>query len=103
MCSLLKRFYSLGWGLKASSDMQRDGSDTNVLFFHQLSPKNTSVICLSLNSTDKIRVLGPEEIFSLVKNTIARSWPLGIQREQMFGQSYEIKLHGFQIMFMLVC
>jgi hypothetical protein len=94
MCSLLQRFYSLGWCLKAASDMQRAGSDTNVLFFHKVKPRSTSVICLSLNSTDKIRVLGPENIFSIIKNTVATSWPLGIQREQMFGQSYEIKLHG---------
>lgn len=92
--ALLQKFYSLGWHLKASSDLQRSGSDTNVLIFHNEAPINTSVICLSLNSTDKIRVLSPSNLYPLIKEAVMRTWPRGIQREKMFGLSYELKLAG---------
>lgn len=95
MCSLLQRYYMIGWHLKAASDMQRSGSDTNVLFFHKEQPcPDTSVICLSLNSSDKIRILAPENIQTLIKNSVEATWPLGIQREKMLGLSLELKLKG---------
>lgn len=94
ICSILSKYYTYGWHLKASSDLQRSGSDANVLFFHKEQPIQTSIICLSLNATDKIRILAPENIYPLIKQAVANSWPLGIQREQMFGLSYELKLNG---------
>lgn len=76
MCSLLKQYYELGWWLSASSDLQRTNSDTSVLFFEKRTPlTRTSVVCLSLNSTDKIRILGTERVYSLVKQTIKNTWP----------------------------
>lgn len=95
MCSILQNYYGLGWYLKASTDMQRNSSDTNVLFFHKEIPSATSVICVSLNSHDKMRILGPENVYQLVRQSVASTWPRGIQREQKFGMSYEIKLHGY--------
>jgi len=61
--------------LKASTDMQRNSSDTNVLFFHKEIPSATSVICVSLNSHDKMRILGPENVYQLVRQSVASTWP----------------------------
>jgi len=96
LCSLLQKYYSYGWCLKAATDIQRSGSDTNVLFFHKLpQPIETSIICLSLNASDKIRILGPEAVYPIVKQSIINSWPLGIKNEQTFGLAYELKLNGY--------
>ncbi|CAF0775027.1 unnamed protein product [Brachionus calyciflorus] len=94
LCSLLQAYYQQGWFLKASTDLERQSSETDVLFFQKNIPIKTSVICLSLNSTDKIRVLAPENIYPLIKHSVVTSWPKGIQRERMFDKSYEIKLYG---------
>ena len=64
-----------GWHLKASTDMQRNSSDTNVLFFHKENPSATSVICVSLNSHDKMRILGPESVYQIIKQSVALTWP----------------------------
>ena len=53
------------------------------------------MICLSLNSSDKIRVISPQNVYTLVKQAIVNSWPLGIKNEQMFGLAYELKLNGY--------
>jgi hypothetical protein len=95
LCSLLQKYYAFGWYLKAATDIQRYGSETNALFFHRQKPIETNVICLSLNSSDKIRILGPEALYPIVKQSIVNSWPLGIKNEQIFGLSYELKLNGY--------
>ncbi|RNA31790.1 hypothetical protein BpHYR1_049176 [Brachionus plicatilis] len=94
LCSLIKSYYQIGWHLKASTDLERNSSETDVLFFQKLEPVDTSVICLSLNSSDKIRILSPENLYEMIKNCVLNGWPKGIQRERMFGLSYEIKLFG---------
>ena len=94
LCTLIKSYYKIGWHLKASTDLERGSSETDVLFFRKLEPIETSVICLSLNSSDKIRVLSPENLYEVIKNSINKAWLKGIQRERMFGISYEIKLYG---------
>ena len=91
--ALLKEYLNIGWHLKASSDLQRTG-ESCVLFFERKEPISTYVICLSLNGTDKIRVLAPQEVFNLIRVALHNSWPLGIQREGPFGQGYEFKLRG---------
>ena len=93
ICALLKEYLNVGWHLKASSDLQRT-SESCVLFFERKEPVSTYVMCLSLNGTDKIRVLAPQEVFNLIRTALQNSWPLGIQREAPFGQGFEFKLKG---------
>ena len=94
ICILLKEYYSLGWHFRVSSDLQRLGSSSDVLIFERLPPLSTFVICLSLNSSDKIRVFAPEEVISSVRNAIIAIWSLGIQKEERFNNGYEFKLKG---------
>lgn len=94
MCSLLKHYYSLGWHLETSSDLNRYGHDTDVLFFKRKEPLQTFVICLSLNSTDKIRVLAPENLIPPLRQAICKRWSKGIQDERQYDKSFEFKLKG---------
>ena len=94
ICALLKEYYALGWHIKASSDIHRSGADTSALFFEKREPLSTDVICVSLNDTDKLRILAPDNIIPLLRQAIVSSWPYGIQREQPFERSFEFKLKG---------
>lgn len=65
MCSLIQKYSELGWHLKSSSDINAGDNDMSVLFFEKGPPViQSSVICLSLNSYDKIRVLAPDDVLS---------------------------------------
>ena len=94
ICLLLKKYYSLGWHFRVSSDLQRLGSSSDVLIFERLPTLLTFVICVSLNSSDKIRVFASEEVISSVKNAIIAIWSLGIQKEERFDNGFEFKLKG---------
>ncbi len=94
LCNLIKDYYEIGWHLKVSSDLKYHGSGSDVVIFERASPLSTFVICLSLNDTDKIRVLAPEDVIPYVRTAIMSFWPQGIQREQKLDKSFEFKLKG---------
>ncbi|CAF1148487.1 unnamed protein product, partial [Brachionus calyciflorus] len=94
LCSLLQVYYELGWYLKASTDLERQDKETDVLFFQKNRPLKSSIICISLNSSDKIKVLGPKIIYPIIKHSVIKSWYKGIQDEQVFENVYELKLYG---------
>lgn len=95
ICTLLQKYAEQGWHLRITSDLNRSDDDLSVLFFEKREPViNPSIICLSLNAWDKLRVLGPETITNLLRNVITNSWRDGIQREEPKGVGYEFKLSG---------
>ncbi|CAF1080768.1 unnamed protein product [Didymodactylos carnosus] len=54
---------------------------------------------ISLNESDKLRLIGfPPDYYPVVqqtvRNAIQLSWSQGIQREQVYSESYEFKLNG---------
>ena len=65
-----------------------------MVIFERKSPFSTYVICLSLNDTDKIRVLAPDNVIPHIRTAIMSFWPNGIQREQTLDKSFEFKLKG---------
>ena len=94
MCLLLKEYFALGYHFKASTDLQRNGTASDALIFERKEKISTYAICLSLNSTDKIRVFAPEEVISYIRSVIIQTWPLGIQREEKILNGWEFKLKG---------
>ena len=94
MCLILKQYYELGYHFKASTDLQRLGSNSDALIFEKRECISSYIICLSLNASDKIRVFAPEEVIGSVRNTIIQTWPLGIQREDQIINGREFKLKG---------
>lgn len=94
LCNLLEKYYENGWHLNASTDIQRYGNDTDVLFFQKIKPINTSIICLSLDSTDLIRVFGDEKIYAIIKHSVIKAWNKGLQHEEITDKYCEFKLYG---------
>lgn len=52
--------------------------------------------CLTLNLSDTIRLIRfPEPAVDAVKEAVSTSWPKGVKRIRPYGQSTEIKVHGW--------
>ena len=97
ICTLIKQYYSIGWHVKKASDLKyhvEAGRGSDVIIFENLEPLKTSIICISLNETDKLRVLGPEEVWPHVDAMIQKFWPFGVKREGVYNNSYEYVLKG---------
>jgi len=60
---LIECLQSYGWMIIASIDSSRKLSDKSSLLFRQSQPRQSSVFCVSLNETDKLRLINaPEDI-----------------------------------------
>jgi hypothetical protein len=94
MCLILKKYYELGYHFKASIDLIQTGSSSDAVIFEKRKNISTYTICVSLNSTDKIRVFAPEEVIGLVRNTIIQTWCHGIQCEKRILNGWQFKLNG---------
>lgn len=94
-CSLFERFYSLGWHLKLSTDLNSNNSFANVIYFHKEEVAlYTSVICLNFFAPNKISILADNDVKSLIKECVRTNWSAGIEREEIVGQSLELNLKG---------
>lgn len=61
----------------------------------EASQQRAHYACISLNSTDKLRMMAfPEQTVRLVRSTIQNSWSKGIQREANYHGAHEFKLFG---------
>ncbi len=97
ICTLIKQYYSIGWHVKKASDLKyhiEAGRGSDVIIFEKIKPLKTSVISISLNGTDKLRVLGPQEVWPHVDEMIQKFWPAGVEREGILNNSYEFVLRG---------
>lgn len=94
MCLILNKYYELGYHVKASIDLLKPGNYSDAVIFEKREPISTYTICMSLNSSDKIRVFAPEGVIGLVRNTIIQTWSLGIQREKIITNGWQFKLNG---------
>ena len=91
LCKLIRDFYEIDWHLKITSDLIYSGTGSDVVLFERKSRFSTPVICLSLNDTDRIRIVAEESVISYnVRVAIKRFWSQGIQHEQWLGKSYEL-------------
>ena len=99
LCSLIKNYLEIGWHLEANMCLNRYGNSGSSLIFKRKEPLNTFVSCLSLDMGDKINVLGPENMIAVIKDSIVKNWPNGIQEERDTSvgnrQSYKFKLKGY--------
>jgi hypothetical protein len=55
---------------------------------------DANMMCISLNQSDKIIVLAPNNIVELIRRTILASWSLGIQDEEQILNGWQFKLKG---------
>ena len=94
MCTLMKEYYSLGWHFKVSSNLKLIGSSTDVVIFEKNDKIHTNMMCISLHSSDKIIVIASKKVIELVRNTIMKTWHLGIQKEEEVANGWQFKLKG---------
>ena len=60
---LIESLQVYGWSVVASIDSSRKLSDKSALLFRQSQPRQSPVFCVSLNETDKLRLINaPEDI-----------------------------------------
>lgn len=60
---LIESMQAYGWSVIASIDSSRKLSDKSALLFRQSQPRQSPVFCISLNETDKLRLINaPEDV-----------------------------------------
>ncbi|KAL9969936.1 hypothetical protein ACROYT_G022221 [Oculina patagonica] len=92
---LIESMQAYGWSVIASIDSSRKLSDKSALLFRQSQPRQSPVFCMSLNETDKLRLINaPEDVTKICQDVIQAQYLLGIQRVQRYGNSLEFKLLG---------
>ena len=79
--NLLKRY---GWYLYGTCDLTKHLSNKSTFFFRStpVEPKHLVNFCVSLNETDKIRLIDHTHgLEQQVRMAIQQAWPKGIQKE----------------------
>jgi hypothetical protein len=94
MCLILKKYSEHGYHFKASIDLIGEDYSTVAVIFEKSEPISTHTICMSLDSSDILRVFAPEEVIDLARNTIIQTWSHGIQHEKKISNVSEFKLNG---------
>uniref|UniRef100_A0A915KRN7 Uncharacterized protein n=1 Tax=Romanomermis culicivorax TaxID=13658 RepID=A0A915KRN7_ROMCU len=100
--TILEKVSSIGWPVLTSLDISRRANDKGVFVLRSASGlslpssiPSPSYFCVSLNETDKIRLINaPSHIVAMLKNVVGTYWSAGIRREQEYFGSYEMKLNG---------
>uniref|UniRef100_A0A915K267 Uncharacterized protein n=1 Tax=Romanomermis culicivorax TaxID=13658 RepID=A0A915K267_ROMCU len=100
--TILVKVSSIGWPVLTSLDISRRANDKGVFVLRSASGlslpssiPSPSYFCVSLNETDKIRLINaPSHIGGMLKNVVGTYWSAGICREQEYFGSYEMKLNG---------
>ena len=64
---LIETLQAYGWSIIASIASSRKLSDKSALLFRQSQPRQMPVFCLSLNDTDKLRLINAPEDITKVK------------------------------------
>lgn len=92
---MIQNYLSIGWCLVTSLDVSRRVSDKSVFVFKSCQPTSLPHFCISLNETDKIRLINaPKDMPDLMRQLILNTWSRGIQEEKQYFESYQFKLNG---------
>ena len=95
MCKLFEGLMSIGWRVQIAIDLTRKLNDKSVLTFQRCAPMSVPIFCLSLNWTDKIRFINaPQDVVDALTAETERVWLFGVNKEQKFGDSFELELNG---------
>ena len=95
MCKLFESLMGIGWRVQLAIEVTRTQHDKSIFTFQQCIPMASSIFCLSLNHTDRIRFINaPPDVIEVVSGEIRKNWLFGIGQEGPCGTSREIKLVG---------
>ncbi|XP_057289349.1 uncharacterized protein LOC130612077 [Hydractinia symbiolongicarpus] len=93
---LMEKLSSYGYFVITGLDITRKTNDKSLLLFQRGAPLHTKFMCLSLNETDKIRLINAPNDVNSVGREIISKWVLGVQEEKNVygGVTYQAKLIG---------
>ncbi|XP_074610530.1 uncharacterized protein LOC141864595 [Acropora palmata] len=92
---LMEALQGYGWSPVAAFDSSRKVSDNSTLLFRQSQPRQSPFLCISLNVSDRLRLINaPEDVKKVCQDVIQTQYVLGIQRVQTFGRNMAFKLLG---------
>jgi len=95
ICKLFEALMNLGWRVQIAIDVTRAQNDKSIFTFQRCLPMASSIFCLSLHHTDRIRFINaPPDVIEVVSGEIRKSWPFGIEQEGPCGTCREIELVG---------
>ena len=120
VCAVLEAALDDGWRLHASVDCQLNGDVSSLFLRRDLGasapllpaggaaaaaaaqrettrrPPHRMVSCLSLNMTDRVRLIGMDHprAQAAVRGALARHWPGGVVSERAYHGAHEYKLKG---------
>eukprot|EP00794_Sanderia_malayensis_P017978 gene17978-19775_t len=94
VCRVLQGLMSIGWRVQIGLDLSRKENDKSILMFQRCAPTAAQVFCLSLNETDKIRLINaPENVVTALRGEVGRTWLFGVSRERNDQACFEMKLN----------
>ncbi|KAL9960254.1 hypothetical protein ACROYT_G033689 [Oculina patagonica] len=92
---LIEAMQAYGWSVVAAIDCSKKTQDKSSLLFRQSQPRQSSFFCISLNETNKLRLINaPEDVRKICQDVIQSQYVLGIERTQHYDTSVEFKLIG---------
>ena len=95
ICKVFEALMSIGWRVQIAIDVTRAQNDKSIFTFQQCIPMASSIFCLSLHHTDRIRFINaPPDVIEVVTGEIRKNWLFGIEEEGPCGTSREIKLNA---------
>ncbi|CAL8108989.1 unnamed protein product [Orchesella dallaii] len=95
LTGILRVMAQQGWNLLQATDTSKKESDKDSLFFDRGVPEaDVSLIALSFNMSDRIRIVDAPGFLPYLKDAVQKSWPKGIQNEREYNGSLELKLRG---------
>ena len=97
---ILEAVLEQGWHNIAATDISLRDTDKSVFVFQQGEPKRCPMMCLSLNDTDKFRLINmPPHLVDIFKQILLSRWSKGIQEEKLinlsFGSVLQLMLKGW--------
>ena len=92
---IVEALLARGWIVQIGIDMTSKDQDKSVLMFQRSAVPPAPIFCLSLNETDKLRLINaPQNVIDMFRQVVESKWLFRIQQENPYDQSWEIKLNG---------
>eukprot|EP00112_Aurelia_sp_Birch-Aquarium-sp1_P020058 Seg508.9 transcript_id=Seg508.9/GoldUCD/mRNA.D3Y31 product="hypothetical protein" protein_id=Seg508.9/GoldUCD/D3Y31 len=94
ICKIFEGLWSIGWRPQIAIHLSRRTNDKSFFTFQRTAPMSVPIFCLSLNWTDRIRVINaPSDVVNAIVAEVKRLWLFGVSQEWSYGASIEMKLN----------
>ena len=95
LCKIFERLVAVGWRVQIGIDLKEKLEGKSVFTFVRFPPNPFKVMCISLNSSNKMRLINfPEDIMDPFLEEVERCWQFGVSRFDIYYGVPEIKFNG---------